>query len=133
MKVNLKTCISEDKYMFLYFDKHNNMMILLNMGLITKIQTQKKHRFLLVNYSELLSSHMKILMLLRFESDRMPPFSHVHEHYTVFEYTIAHFPVSAHQCISRVMWKPTMWFSNRSNTNCTVQAQTMARGWTFWI
>ena len=31
------------------------------------------------------------------------------------------------------MEKPTMWFSNRSDTNRAVQAQNMARGWKFWI
>ena len=31
--------------------------------------------------------------------------------------------------MSRVMRKPTMWFPNRSDTNQTVQAQKMARGW----
>ena len=29
--------------------------------------------------------------------------------------------------MSRIMSKPTMWFSNRSNTNRAVQAQNMAR------
>ena len=31
------------------------------------------------------------------------------------------------------MEKPTMWFSNRSDTNWPVQSQKMARGWKFWI
>ena len=31
------------------------------------------------------------------------------------------------------MRKPTMWFSNKSDTNKAVQAQKMARGWKFWI
>ena len=29
--------------------------------------------------------------------------------------------------------KPTMWFSNKSETNEAVQAQKMARGWKFRI
>ena len=35
--------------------------------------------------------------------------------------------------MSRVMRKPTVWFPNRSDTNRSVQAQKMARGWKFWI
>ena len=31
------------------------------------------------------------------------------------------------------MSKPTMWFSDRSDTNQAVQAQKMARGWKLWI
>ena len=31
------------------------------------------------------------------------------------------------------MGKPTMWFSNRSDTNRAVQSQKMARDWKFWI
>ena len=32
-----------------------------------------------------------------------------------------------------LMGKPTMWFSNRSDTNRPVQSPKMARDWKFWI
>ena len=35
--------------------------------------------------------------------------------------------------LSRLVGKPTLWFSNRSDTNRVVQAQKIARDWTFWI
>ena len=35
--------------------------------------------------------------------------------------------------MSSFMRKPTMWFPNRSDTNRSVQAQKMARGWKLWF
>ena len=35
--------------------------------------------------------------------------------------------------LSRVTRKPTMWFSNGSDTHRPVQAQKMARGWKFYL
>ena len=35
--------------------------------------------------------------------------------------------------MSRIMRKPTMWFSNRSDTNWFVPSQKMARSFKFWI
>ena len=35
--------------------------------------------------------------------------------------------------LSRLVGKPTMWFPTRFDTNRAVQAQKMARDWTFWI
>ena len=35
--------------------------------------------------------------------------------------------------LSHLVGKPTMWLSNRPNTNRAVQAQKIARGWKFWF
>ena len=43
----------------------------------------------------------------------------------IFVHTIKH--------MSRLVGKPTMWFSNRSETNRAVQAPKTAIGWKFWI
>ena len=69
MKANLKTCVSID---FFKFDKPNKMMLLLNMGLITKRNTQKQC-FLLVNNSEYVIAYENTMVHESFESDRMSP------------------------------------------------------------
>ena len=37
------------------------------------------------------------------------------------------------QYLSRLVGKPTMWFTNRPDTNRPVQSQKMARDWKFWF
>ena len=43
------------------------------------------------------------------------------------------FSQACHINLSRLVGKPTMWFSNRSDTNRPVQAQKRARSLKFWI
>ena len=73
-----------------------------------------------------------IFELVQFWSIQLHVWMHVEEFQELSSSTFAD-TCKQRKDMNRLVGKPTMWFSNRSDTNLAVQAQKMAREWKFWI